>query len=88
MAQGYKKTLRQGSPPDKSKQYDQSPDSYYPGSIKREVYLDFEHWQNIAESSRPWYEYNHSAADRERVVAIQRRYHRQKYCLSGDMDGW
>jgi hypothetical protein len=39
MAQGYKKTLRQGSPPDKSKQYDRSPDSYYPGSIKREIYL-------------------------------------------------
>jgi RNA polymerase sigma factor (sigma-70 family) len=40
--------------------------------LKREIFLDYEHWQSIADNKRPWYEYNHSTQDRNYTAAIQR----------------
>ena len=72
MAQGPGKALRQGVPTHKSKQTFSDSDSYEPSCFKREIFLDYDQWQNIAEDRLPWYEYNHSSGDRIRTAAIQR----------------
>jgi len=39
--------------------------------FSREIFLDYEHWQNIADNKRPWYEYNHSVQDRKETATVQ-----------------
>lgn len=38
---------------------------------RREIFLDIEHWQNIAENRLPWYEYNNSSKDRKEFTAFK-----------------
>ena len=40
--------------------------------FKRELFIDFNHWQNIAETKRPWYEYNHNVQSRKENDILQR----------------
>jgi RNA polymerase sigma factor (sigma-70 family) len=41
-----------------------------PKFFVRDIYLDYEQWENIAETRQPWYEYNHSSSDRNETEAI------------------
>jgi len=47
-------------------------DGYEPSLFRREIFLDYDQWQNIGEDKLPWYEYNHSSTNRTEVAAIQR----------------
>lgn len=47
-------------------------DFYEPSVFRREIFLDFDQWQNIGEDQLPWYEYNQNTADRNKIDAFQR----------------
>lgn len=47
-------------------------EGYEPHVFTREIFLDYEQWQNIGEDKLPWYEYNHSSTKRTEIAAIQR----------------
>ena len=42
-----------------------------PNYFSPEISLDYEQWRSIAETRLPWYEYNHSSGDRNRMNAIR-----------------
>jgi hypothetical protein len=69
MAQGRGKALRQGTPISKSRQPFSESEIYSPSPFKREIFLDYDQWQNIAEDRLPWYEYNHGSGDRKKAAS-------------------
>lgn len=71
MTRGQEKALGQRIPNQKQKYSLSSPDSYEISFFKKEIFLDYDQWQNIAEDRRPWYEYNHSSGERKNAVSIQ-----------------
>lgn len=66
MARGHKKALGQRMPTTESSRADLCELGF-----RREIFLDYDQWQNIAEDKLPWYEYNRSSTDRKEVIAIQ-----------------
>ena len=47
-------------------------DLYDTSSFKKEIFLDYSQWQNIAEDKLLGYEYNHRTRDRKEAATIQR----------------
>ena len=70
MTQSRGKALRQRMPTAESSQ-SSSDSELYESNFRREIFLDYDQWQNIAEDKLPWYEYNRSSVDRKEVIAIQ-----------------
>lgn len=71
MPHSYRRTLRQRTPDSNSKQFFYDSDLYKQNRFNKEIFLDSEQWQNIAENRLPWYEYNHSLEDKKKNTAIQ-----------------
>lgn len=66
------KRFGQGIPNHKTISALSDSDGYEPSLFRREIFLDYDQWQNIGEDKLPWYEYNHSSTNRTEVAAIQR----------------
>lgn len=41
------------------------------GFFRKEIHLDFEHWQNIAENRLPWFDYNKSSKERKEYLKFK-----------------
>jgi RNA polymerase sigma factor (sigma-70 family) len=71
MAQGSQNALRQRKPILESKKSLSCSDLDEKSFFKKEKFIDYTQWQNIAENRRLWYDYNHNSKDRKEAIAIQ-----------------
>jgi len=61
MAQGSQNALRQRKPILESKKSLSDSNLDEKSFFKKEIFIDYTQWQNIAENRRPWYDYNHNS---------------------------
>ena len=69
MAQGSQDALRQRKPILESKKSLSCSDLDEKSFFKKEIFIDYTEWQNIAENRRPWYDYNHNSRNRKEAIA-------------------